>query len=109
MGRRVIEQITDDLTGEPLDAEDAVTIEFSVGNKSYSLDLSKKHAEEFHKALEKYTSVAAKVGGRAAAKAPRGRKTDLAAVRAWAEANGYKVAARGRISAEIQEAYDKAN
>ena len=45
-----------------------------------------------------------RAGGRSA-----GRTRDLGAVREWARSNGYKVSDRGRISAEVQEAYDKAN
>jgi hypothetical protein len=30
-------------------------------------------------------------------------------VRVWARSNGYEVPDRGRISAEIQQAYDKAH
>ena len=45
--------------------------------------------------------------GRVAAKADK--RTDLAAVREWARQNGHQVSDRGRISAEIQAAYDKAH
>jgi hypothetical protein len=45
---------------------------------------------------------------------PRATRTskssgDLAAIRAWASSNGYSVGARGRIPAEIREAYAAAN
>ena len=38
-----------------------------------------------------------------------GRKADLGAVRAWARENGHQVSDRGRISADVQAAYDKAH
>ncbi|MFC9967329.1 histone-like nucleoid-structuring protein Lsr2 [Nocardia ignorata] len=40
------------------------------------------------------------------AAAPR---NDLAAIRAWAIANGHAVSTRGRIASEIVAAYDKAS
>ena len=51
-------------------------------------------------------------GRRSAGRTPgrsSGRKGDLSAVREWARKNGHKVSDRGRISAEVQAAYDKAN
>ena len=36
-------------------------------------------------------------------------KRDLGDVREWARSNGHKVSDRGRISAEVQAAYDKAH
>ena len=61
-----------------------------------------------HNALQFYIDHATRVG-----RAPRGGKrmttrnvdADPAAVRAWAESNGYAVSPRGRIKAEILEAY----
>jgi len=40
------------------------------------------------------------------AEEPPAPRTNLAAVRAWAAAHGYSVGARGRIPAEVREAYD---
>ena len=37
------------------------------------------------------------------------QKGDLGAVREWARANGHTVSDRGRISADVQAAYDKAH
>jgi hypothetical protein len=47
---------------------------------------------------------------RAAAAKPAKRDPDqLNAIRAWARSNGYEVSDRGRIKAEIEEAYSAAN
>jgi hypothetical protein len=48
-------------------------------------------------------------GRRAGPARGRSGPTDLAEVRAWARGQGYKVSDRGRISAEVQEAYEAAN
>ena len=57
------------------------------------------------------TPSAPAVAGRPAARHRKGsgRKADLGAVRAWARDNGHQVSDRGRISAEVQAAYDKAH
>lgn len=111
MAREYVAVVKDDLTGEIIEDGAAETIEFSVGSKSYTIDLSKKNAAEFHKALEKYIAVAAKVGGAARSRKPaaRGNKEDLAAIREWGKSNGFKVSARGRVSAELKDAYNAAH
>ena len=37
------------------------------------------------------------------------KRSDLSAVREWARQNGHTVSERGRISSEIQQAYDNAH
>ena len=110
MARSYVAVIKDDLTGEVIEDGQAVTIEFTINGKAYTIDLGPKNATAFHAALEKYVAAATKVGG-----APRGRRNsarstqDLAAIRAWANDHGYVVAARGRISSEIKEAFEQAH
>lgn len=110
MARSYVAVIKDDLTGEVIEEGQAVTIEFSVNGKAYTIDLGQKNADAFHAALEKYVAAATRVGG-----AARGRKTsarstqDLAAIRSWANEHGYVVAARGRISSDIKDAFEKAH
>ncbi|MUM34002.1 Lsr2 family protein [Mycobacterium sp. CBMA361] len=108
-------------------------INFSVRGVDFQIDLSAANVAKFEKALAPYLDAATRVGGRRArtqkaaepttraAKAgtSRGRakkaakgassKEQLAAIREWAQDNGYDVAARGRIKAEIVEAYHAAN
>ena len=47
--------------------------------------------------------------GRRPPAATTSSRRDLSAVRAWARANGHQVSDRGRVSAAVQEAYDKAH
>lgn len=110
MARTYVAVIKDDLTGEVVDQEDAESIEFAVNGKSYTIDLGKKNAAEFHKSLDKYIAVATKVGGGARTRKPaRGSKEDLTAIREWGKGNGFKVSARGRVSSELKDAYSKAH
>jgi hypothetical protein len=110
MARTYVTVITDDLTGEVIEDGQAESIDFAVNGKAYTVDLGKDSAAEFHNALDKYIAVAVKVGA-----SPRGPKAaartkgDLGAIRAWATGNGHRVAARGRISADVKNAYDKAH
>jgi hypothetical protein len=110
MARSYVAVIKDDLTGEVIEDGQAVTIEFAVNGKAYTIDLGPKNAADFHDAVAKYIAAATKVGG-----ATRGRRTasrgtqDLAAIRDWANDHGYTVAARGRISGEIKQAYEQAH
>jgi hypothetical protein len=110
MARSYVAVIKDDLTGEVIEDGQAVTIEFAVDGRAYTIDLGPENAGAFHAAIEKYVAAATRVGGPA-----RGRRTstkgaqDLAAIRAWANDHGYVVAARGRISSEIKEAYEQAH
>ncbi|HEY3408357.1 MAG TPA: Lsr2 family protein [Propionicimonas sp.] len=109
MARTYVAVIRDDLTGEVVDPGDAESIEFAVNGKSYTIDLGKKNAAEFHKSLDKYIAVATKVGGAGTRKPARASKEDLTAIREWGKENGFTVSARGRVSSELKNAYRKAH
>jgi hypothetical protein len=103
--------LVDDIDGGEADE----TVSFSLDGVSYEIDLSTANASGLRDAFAKYVGVARRVGGRAAAGRKRGgaRATGgdgrTGEIRAWAKANGYDVSERGRISAEVREAYEKAN
>ena len=102
MARRVITRtaFTDDLDGGPAN----VTIEFGYEGSTYEIDLSTANADAFAQAVAVYVGHARKVRGSRRTAARSGRQ-DLAAVRAWALQNGFTVAPRGRVSAEVLQAY----
>ena len=89
------------------------TVSFALDGVSYEIDLTSENAGKLRDDLAVWIGHAERTGGRRstskAAGRSSGRKQDLGAVREWARSNGYKVSDRGRISAEVQEAYDKAN
>ena len=115
MARKVetIVTLTDDLDGSKADR----IILFAFQGASYEIDLSKKNATAFEKALAPYIDKARKApraaasgrGRRSGGSAPRSDKQHLAAVREWARANGHDVSNRGRISASVVEAYEAAH
>ncbi len=89
------------------------TVSFALDGVSYEIDLTSENAGKLRDDLAVWIGHAERTGGRRstskASGRSAGRKQDLSAVREWARSNGYKVSDRGRISAEVQEAYDKAN
>ncbi|HSU46053.1 MAG TPA: Lsr2 family protein [Arthrobacter sp.] len=110
MAQKVNIILVDDLDGGSADEN----VRFGLDGVNYEIDLSAANAAELRSSLERFVTAARKAsgGGRAAqrAKAPTGgRSHDSAQIRQWARDNGYTVNSRGRIQAEIQEAYQKAN
>jgi hypothetical protein len=102
--------LVDDIDGGAADE----TVTFALDGVSYEIDLSTKNAQELRDAFASWVGNARKVSSRGAAARParRGRSAGSARateVREWARANGYTVNDRGRISQEIQTAYDAAH
>jgi hypothetical protein len=120
MAKKVITQLIDDLTGEPV--EDGESIQFTWLGQPYEIDLGKDNADEFREIMDKYVEAAAELQPEPLVPAPRrtrsssgskggaGRsKEELAAIRAWLKENGHDVAERGRIKGELIELYDAAH
>jgi hypothetical protein len=106
MAQRVQVILEDDYDGGSADE----TVAFSLDGAEYEIDLSSKNAASLRDALAPWTAHARKVGGRRR----RGGKSSGGSnsssdIRAWAAANGFEVSSRGRVSAEVREAYDKAH
>ena len=88
--------------------------------QDYEIDLSEKNAEKFRTALAPFIEKSRTVErpaimtlapvrtGRRQSSGGSGRD-DIAQIRAWAEAQGMEVNARGRIKKEIIDAFDKAH
>lgn len=110
MAQRVQILLTCDLDEEDVPAVETVT--FSYDGNTYAFELCDDHLEEFNNTMQGYINAARRADGagrRARSAVPRsttrGPKEDLAQVREWARANGYKVSDRGRIPGEVREAY----
>lgn len=113
MAKKVTVTLVDDFDGDgPADE----TVEFSIDGVSYEIDLSAKNAKKLRDDLKQWIDAGRRVGGRrrgrsgAAAKAGRGSidREQSAAIREWARRNGHKVSTRGRIPAEVIEAFHAA-
>ncbi len=107
MAQRVNVVLIDDLDGSEADE----TVRFGLDGTSYAIDLSEAHANELRDALAPYVGVARKLSGqrRMAKKATANGEPNAAEVRAWARENGYEVSSRGRVPAEVLQAYAAAH
>ena len=86
------------------------TVSFALDGVEYEIDLSAKNAAALRDALARYVSSARKVTGRRGGESgSRGRRSkdnpSPADMRAWAREHGYTLSDRGRVPAEIREAY----
>lgn len=108
MAQRVEVVLIDDLDGGPA----AETVTFALDGVSYEIDLSDANAQKLRDDFASWTGHARRSGTARSTKRRGGggsKRNDLAAIREWARANGHSVSDRGRISAEVQAAYDKAH
>lgn len=113
MVQKVMVTLIDDVDGSPADE----TVLFSLDGVNYEIDLTTDNAAKLRDALAPWVGHARRAGGRRTSGSGRsgrrasgsGGNTDAAKVREWARANGYTVSDRGRIPAEVTEAYAKAN
>ena len=106
MAKKTTVVLVDDLNGEAADT----TIRFGLDSRDYELDLTDKNADELRKLFDRYIAAARTVsGGRrrstAAPTKPVFSGVDPAAVRAWAKGNGIQVSPRGRLKADVLEAF----
>ena len=111
MAQRIITQLISDLSGDEVAQGKGETLEFSYRGQNYSIDLTEKEAAGFDKAVAMYIDHATKIGrSRSVGNFRRATpSSDTKAIREWAQANGYEVGDRGRIPAEVKDAYAAAN
>lgn len=114
MAQRVVTLITDDITGE--ESAEAATHTLSLDGIAYEIDLAPDSYGQLLKVMEPYMENGRRAGKvkaatagskKGAARAASG--PDTAKVREWAKAQGFEVNDRGRVPANIREAYDKAH
>ncbi|MFI2332606.1 Lsr2 family protein [Nocardia rhamnosiphila] len=109
MARKVIVELVDDYDGTSI-AEETVTL--ALDGVTYEIDLSADNAGKLRDTIGSWSAHARRVGGRAKSKQrpqAAGNNARTQTIREWARKNGLEVSSRGRISAEIAEAYEKAN
>ncbi|MDA5286632.1 histone-like nucleoid-structuring protein Lsr2 [Streptomyces sp. NPDC054904] len=108
MAQKVQVLLVDDLDGGEADE----TVTFALDGKTYEIDLTTANAEKLRGLLDPYAKSGRRTGGRASAGRTKGRAAassgspDTAEIRAWAKAQGLSVNDRGRVPAEIREAYE---
>ena len=103
--------LVDDLDGGEADE----TVTFALDGKTYEIDLTTANADKLRGLLEPVHEERApyrwpcRGRPRQGAAPAAGGSQDTAKIRAWAKENGYEVNDRGRVPADIREAYEKAN
>ncbi|MBB4856678.1 hypothetical protein HNP40_004101 [Mycobacteroides chelonae] len=112
MAKKVTVHLVDDVDGHTTADE---SVEFGIDGTTYEIDLSSKNAEKLRTQLHTWVEHARKVSGRSSSKSTsRKGKTSIdraqsIAIREWAGKNGHSVSSRGRISAEVIDAFNAAN
>lgn len=110
MAQQVNVVLVDDLDGTPADE----TVTFGLDGISYEIDLTADHAAQLRDSLAEWVGHGRRVGGtrRKGNRSVTKRSSvgaDNATIREWARANGHEVSERGRIKAEVIEAFNEAN
>ncbi|GFG71001.1 histone-like nucleoid-structuring protein Lsr2 [Mycolicibacter senuensis] len=110
MAKKVTVTLIDDFDGEGAADE---TVEFGLDGVTYEIDLSSKNATKLRGDLKKWADAGRRVGGRRRGRAGAGRRGAIdreqsAAIREWARRNGHNVSTRGRIPADIIDAFHAA-
>ena len=105
MAQKIHVTLVDDIDQSPADEN----VNFGLDGINYEIDLSADNAQALRDALSQYIAAGRRAGGRAVrgrgpAAASKGA-SDVAQIRAWARENGHTVHERGRIQAEIRDAY----
>lgn len=115
MAQKVIVELVDDLDGTASD--DISTVSFSLDGADYEIDLTEENADNLRNALEEFVAAARRTGGRikrntgttkSAPSRPAASREQTKAIREWARQNGFDLADRGRIPANVIEAYEEA-
>jgi len=110
MAQRVHVILEDDIDG----GEATETVTFGLDGVSYEIDLNAANAAKLRDAFAVYVGHGRRLGGPARG---RGRRASAGAadghsareVRDWARSNGYTVPERGRIPADVRQAFDAAH
>lgn len=108
MAQKVNIVLVDDIDGS--DATE--TVSFGLDGTTYEIDLNDSNAAALRDALATYVGHGRKVGAaprRARKAAASSNGPSAKEIRDWARANGHDVPDRGRVSAEVREAYDAAH
>lgn len=119
MAQKIHIVLEDDLDG----SEAAETVSFALDGTSYEIDLNEENADALRGALATYVGHARKVAasrrgsgsgrrtssGSGSGSGGNGSGPSAKEIRDWARSNGHDVPDRGRVSAEVREAYDAAH
>jgi nucleoid-associated protein Lsr2 len=115
MAQKVVVELVDDLDGTASD--DISTVTFGLDGASYEIDLTDGNAGRLRESLAQFVGSARRTGGRIKRSAattgpatrPSANREQTKAIRDWARHNGFDLADRGRIPANVLAAFDEAH
>lgn len=109
MAQRTVVELLDDIDGRPADE----TVAFAIDGITYEIDLSAQNADQLRTSVAPYVEKARKAGTVRSARKGKGTPSRTAnsrersaEIRAWAKEHGIAVNERGRIPANVLEAYE---
>lgn len=110
MAQHVNVVLVDDVDGSP--AEE--TVSFALDGTSYEIDLSADNANQLREGMSQWLQNGRRVAGsRGRGKRSTTKQSTVGAsngtIREWARANGHPVSDRGRVKADIVQAFNAAN
>jgi hypothetical protein len=109
MAQETIVRLLDDIDGKPADE----TVTFAIDGIAYEIDLRSRNADKLRKVFAPYVEKARRGARRSGRSVGRGRtahnRERAADIRSWAKKHGITINDRGRIPAEIVQAYDAKN
>jgi hypothetical protein len=111
MAQKVLVEMLDDIDGTPA----THTVPFALDGITYEIDLSDNNAAALRDELARYIAAGRRTGGRKV-RVTTGQSTTISTtdrernqqIRSWANANGYEVSERGRLSSEVITAFEQA-
>jgi hypothetical protein len=110
MAQKVQVMLLCDLDDGNVDAEE--TLQFSLGNTAYEVDVCAKHAQQIRDGLDPFVAQARKVSAASAGRRRQrtaGSRQETANIRSWAKDHGMPVNERGRIPANVVKEYEAAH
>src|SRR6202034_3431750 len=111
MAKKVTVTLVDDFDGEGAADE---TVEFGLDGVTYEIDLSAKNATKLRNDLKQWVEASRRVGGRRRGRSSSGPgrgtidREQAPAIRDWPRRNGHNVSTRGRIPADVIDAFHAA-
>jgi Lsr2 len=111
VAQKVTVSLIDDLSGDDAD----VTVEFGLDGKNFEIDLSNSNADKLRGVFAEYVTAARRSGGqRRSESATTAKRASVdreqnQAIRDWARKRGMKISERGRIPADLLDAYHNEN
>jgi hypothetical protein len=118
MAQKVQVLLVCDLHDTEVEGSEAIT--FGLDGQSYEIDVCADHAAQLRDTFAPFVGAGRRAnrpsstGGQRRGRGSSGRRRSgsddrVGQIREWARSNGHQVSERGRLSASLVEAYEKAN